>query len=195
MLQALAGMRPLVEHAYLEEERGIPHALLVHPRFAGKVLRDARANVIFPHIDRDGPCGFEIKNRDFTGFAAGGEKGLWVSAVQRTDTALVIAESGIDALSYAALHPDEHVRYASFGGALNAHQPLLLQAAIKRLMMGATVRIATDNDRDGVKFASLIERLVTDTSRDDLAVHRALPSDTKDWNEALLRASGRYSYR
>lgn len=189
VLRALAGMKPIVEHRYLEEDRAIPRALLAHPRFAGKVLVDARDNVIFPHVDQDGPCGYEMKNRGFTGFAPGGEKGLWVSSVQRTDTALVIVESGIDALSYAALHPDEHARYASFGGALNAHQPLLLQAAIKRLMVDATVWVATDNDNDGEKFSSLIERLVADTAREDLVVRRALPVDVKDWNEALLRSS------
>jgi hypothetical protein len=185
-------MKPIVEHRYLEEDRAIPRALLAHPRFAGKALVDARDNVIFPHVDQDGPCGYGMKNRGFTGFAPGGEKGLWVSSVQRTDTALVIVESGIDALSYAALHPDEHVRYASFGGALNAHQPLLLQAAIKRLTVGATVWIATDNDHDGEKFFSLIVRLVAGTERKDLLVRRALPVDAKDWNEALLCASGRY---
>ena len=44
-------------------------------RFAGCVLMDARSNAIFPHADKDGPCGYEIKNRGFTGFAPGGERG------------------------------------------------------------------------------------------------------------------------
>jgi hypothetical protein len=56
VIRALAGMRPLVMHRYLEEERGIPRSLLEHPRFAGRLLVDARSNVIFPHADRDGPC-------------------------------------------------------------------------------------------------------------------------------------------
>ena len=150
---------------------------------------DARSNVVFPHADRDGPCGYEVKNRGFTGFAPGGEKGLWISRVQRTDTALVLAESGIDALSYAALHPDEHARYASFGGAMNPFQPALIRAAIERLAPGATVRIATDNDEDGAGFAAIIEGLVAETGRGDLAVERAAPVDAKDWNDVLLRAS------
>jgi hypothetical protein len=182
VIRALAGMRPLITHRYLEEERGIPRSLLEHPRFAGRVLIDARSNVVFPHADRDGPCGYEVKNRGFTGFAPGGEKGLWISGVQRTDTALVLAESGIDALSYAALHPDEHARYASFGGAINPSQPSLIRAAIERLAPGATVRIATDNDEDGAGFAA-------EPGRGDLAVERAAPADGKDWNDVLLRAS------
>jgi hypothetical protein len=45
--------------------------------FAGHIRIDVRGNAVFPHIDRDGVCGYEIKNRNFTGFAPGGEKGLW----------------------------------------------------------------------------------------------------------------------
>ncbi len=189
VIRALAGMRPLLTHRYLEEDRGIPRSLLAHARFAGRVLVDAPSNVIFPHVDRDGPCGYEVKNRGFTGFAPGGEKGLWISRVQRTDTVLVLAESGIDALSYAALHPDAHARYASFGGTMNPLQPALIRAAIERLEPGATVRIATDNDEDGAGFAAIIEMLVTETGRGDLAVERAVPVDAKDWKDVLLRAS------
>jgi hypothetical protein len=190
VIRALAGMRPLVTHRYLEEERGIPRSLLEHPRFSGRVLVDARSNVVFPHADRDGPCGYEVKNQGFTGFAPGGEKGLWISRVQRTDTALVLVESGIDALSYAALHPVEHARYASFGGAMNPSQPALIRAAIERLASGAKVLIATDNDADGADFAAIIEGLVVETGRGDLAVERAAPADAKDWNDVLRQRGG-----
>jgi hypothetical protein len=190
LIRALAGMRPLKTHRYLEEERAIPRDLLAHPRFAGRILVDARSNAIFPHADRDGPCGYEIKNHGFTGFAPGGEKGLWMSRVRGTDTALVIAESAIDALSYAALHPDERARYASFGGAMNPSQPALIRAAIERLSPGAVVRIATDNDEEGAGFARIIERLVAESGKADMAVDRAVPLDAKDWNEALLCARG-----
>jgi hypothetical protein len=188
VIRALAGMKPLVTHRYLEEERAIPRELLAHPRFAGRILVDARSNVIFPHADRDGPCGYEVKNRGFTGFAPGGQKGLWISRVKCTDTALVLAESGIDALSYAALYPDDGARYASFGGAMNPFQPSLIRAAIERLTSGATVRIATDNDEDGAGFAAIIKGLVSETRRGDLVVERAAPAEAKDWNEALLCA-------
>lgn len=187
VIRALAGMRPLVTHRYLEEERGIPRRLLEHPRFTGRVLVDARSNVVFPHADQDGPCGYEIKNHAFTGFARGGAKGLWVSGVRRTDSALVIAESGIDALSYAVLHPDDHARYASFGGAMNPFQPALIRAAIERLVPGATVRIATDSDAEGEGLAEVIKALVLEAGRGDLAVERAAPVDAKDWNDVLRR--------
>jgi len=185
VIRALVAMRPVESHRYLEEERAIPRELLANPRFAGRILVDARSNVVFPHADRDGPCGFEIKNRNFTGFAPGGEKGLWISVVKRTDTTLVLAESAIDALSYAALHPDEHARYTSFGGAMNPSQPALIRAAIERLSSGAIVRIATDNDEEGADFAATIEDLAAETGRDDLAVEPSLPVDVKDWNDVL----------
>ena len=45
VIRALAAMKPLVTHRYLEEERAIPRELLANPRFAGRVLVDARSNV------------------------------------------------------------------------------------------------------------------------------------------------------
>lgn len=193
VIRALAAMRPVETHRYLEEERAIPRELLANPRFAGRILEDARSNAIFPHADKDGPCGYEIKNHGFTGFAAGGEKGLWMSRVCGTDTALVIAESAIDALSYAALHPEEHARYASFGGAMNPSQPSLIQAAVERLPLGVVVRIATDSDDEGVRFAAIIEAVTVEAGKGALVVDRVAPPETKDWNEVLLRAGGRHS--
>lgn len=76
VIRALARMRPVRSNAYLEDERRIPRSVLESPRFSGRVLIDERSNVIFPHDDHDGPCGYEMKNRNFTGFGPGGEKGL-----------------------------------------------------------------------------------------------------------------------
>jgi hypothetical protein len=186
VLLELARMKPLLFHRYLEEERGLPAALLKSARFAGRIKVDARANAVFPHADQDGPCGYEIKNRNFTGFARGGEKGLWFSAARRSDTTLVLAESGIDALSYAALHPDEHARYASTGGAMNPNQPALIAAAIVRMGQGACLIIATDNDEGGHKIAEEIEAIALASGREDLAVIRDLPErEGQDWNDVL----------
>jgi hypothetical protein len=48
------------------------------PRIASlaRLRIDARRNAVFPHRDDDGVCGYEIKNRGFTGFATGGVKAL-----------------------------------------------------------------------------------------------------------------------
>jgi hypothetical protein len=184
VLRALALMRPVVSHRYLEVVRGIPRACLTSGRFAGRVLVDRYGNAIFPHADLLGPCGYEAKNRDYTGFAKGGEKGLWVSGVRRTDRCLVIAESAIDAMSYAVLVPDPTARYASFGGACNPTQPALLAAAVSRLGEGACVVVATDNDPEGERFGHMIFDLVAATGRADLSAVRARPT-LKDWNAVL----------
>jgi hypothetical protein len=191
LLLELARMKPLAGSCYLEEERKIPARLLRGARFAGRLKVDVRGNAIFPHADQDGPCGYEIKNRGFTGFAKGGDKGLWFSAARAGDTTLVLAESGIDALSYAALHPDEHARYASTGGTMNPNQPALIRSAIGKMGQGARVVIATDNDEPGRDLAGQIEAIAREAGREDLLIVRDLPAgEGSDWND-VLRAGQR----
>jgi Protein of unknown function (DUF3991) len=108
-----ARMHDASAHPYLENERAIPAALLGSERLKGRVRIDARGNAIFPHFDREGLCGFEIKNRGFTGFSSGETKGLWLSQETSDDNRLVFCESAIDALSYEVLFPDDRTRYAS----------------------------------------------------------------------------------
>jgi len=67
-------------------------------------------------------------------------------------------------------------------------RPLFLPSPISSLFL-PTLRIATDNDEDGAGFAAIIQGLVAEKERGDLAVERAVPVDAKDWNDALLRAS------
>ena len=134
-----ACMTEIKQHGYLEGERGLPAGLLESERFAGRVRMDDShyKNVIFPHFDLNGLCGYEIKNRGLTGFAKGGEKGLWMSHTRDDDNRLVVCESAIDALSYAALFLDDRARYASIGGKPNPQQPELIRAAVARMPDGA----------------------------------------------------------
>jgi len=189
VLMDLACFKDLSFHRYLEEARRIPRALLQSPRFAGRIKVDGRANVIFPHADAAGPCGYEIKNRNFTGFSRGGDKGLFFSAARAGDTTLVIAESGIDALSYAVLHPQENARYASTAGAMNPSQPALIASAIEKMGPGASLIIATDNDEGGCALAAQIDAIAAQTRRRDLQIIQDLPAgEGSDWND-ILRAS------
>jgi hypothetical protein len=105
-------MRDAPRHPYLERERRLPAALLGSDRFAGRIRIDGHGNAVFPHFDEQGLCGYELKNRNFTGFAKGGEKGLWLSHTKPDDDRAVFAESAIDALSHAALHLAKHTSYA-----------------------------------------------------------------------------------
>ncbi len=186
VIQNFARMHPVFQHPYLEQERRIPTAVLGSPRFAGKIFVDERHNAIFPHHDRDGLCGYEIKNRNFTGFAKGGEKGLWFSAVRKGDSHLVIAETAIDAVSYAILHPEKGGRFASIAGKMNPGQPGLIRSACEKMPEGSTIIAATDNDLDGRALAEEIGQIVRTTGRTDLVFKSHWPEEEgTDWNERL----------
>jgi hypothetical protein len=177
-------MRIAVRHPYLEDVRGIPAAILASQRFAGRIRIDVYSNAVFPHYDAGGLAGYEMKNRNFTGFAKGGEKGLWTSHSHEKDHRLVFAESAIDALSYATLFPVKGTRYASIGGKLNPQQPALIHSEIAKLQNEAEVIAAMDNDEDGRKLAAAIEAAVAQSGRKDLRYSPHFPP-LKDWNDVL----------
>lgn len=182
-----------LRHPYLEHERCLPASLLASPRFAGRVRTDRRGNAVFPHFDVAGLCGYEIKNHGFTGFAAGGKKGLWFSHTASGDSRLVLTESAIDALSYAVLFPDaeDRTRYASLGGRPNATQPGLVQSTIARLPEGAEIVAAFDADEAGCLLVNMVcmavERVASITGR-NLIFQVHLPTqEGEDWNQVVQR--------
>jgi hypothetical protein len=183
-----ARMEDAKRHPYLESERGIPARLLEDPRFAGRIRIDARNNAVFPHFDRLGLCGFEIKNEGFTGFAPGGTKGLWSSNENLDDTGLVFCESAIDALSYAVLFPEPRSRYASIGGQLNPLQPELIRAAVSAMPLSSHIIGAMDADEQGSKLADVVREAVELSGRNDLRYVFQEPFGFKDWNDQLRAA-------
>lgn len=188
VIAAFGRMRPVSRHPYLEG-RGIPPATLADRRFERRIFTDARRNAVFPHYNRSGLSGFEIKNRGFTGFARGGEKGLWISGGPRGACRLVIAETAIDALSHAALFPDPLARYASTAGKMNPDQPDLIAAALEGLPEVRELVAATDNDPDGRKLAGQLEEIALESGRGFRA--HAPEGEGADWNDALkARAQG-----
>ena len=186
-------MTDRLRHPYLEHERCLPASLLSSLRFAGRVRTDGRGNAVFPHFDVAGLCGYEIKNHGFTGFASGGRKGLWFSHTGLSDRRLVLAESAIDALSYAALFPDaeDRTRYASLGGKPNATQPSLVQSTIARLPERAEIVAAFDADDAGRMLVNVVrlavEGVVRTTGR-NLIFQVHLPTqEGEDWNQVVQR--------
>jgi hypothetical protein len=180
---------------YLEHERCVPAALLLSPRFAGRMRTDSRGNTVFPHFDAAGLCGYEIKNCGFTGFAAGGQKGLWFSHTQPADRRLILTESAVDALSYAALFPDaeDQTRYASLGGKPSLRQRALVQATIAKLPAGAEIVAAFDADDAGRQMVEVIREAVASVAgrggRSDLILKSQLPAkEGEDWNQVLQNA-------
>lgn len=178
-------MQDATNHPYLENERALPTVLLVSSRFEGRIRINARGNAVFPHVDQEGLCGYEIKNNDFTGFASGGTKGLWLSHERPDDNRIVFSESAIDALSHAALFADEQARYASIGGKLNPMQPQLIRAAIVRMPAKSKVVAAMDADKDGAKLAEIVHDALKIIGRDDLSYVFQEPFGYKDWNDQL----------
>lgn len=172
-------------HPYLERERAIPGPLLALDRFAGRVRIDQRGNAVFPHFDGDGLSGYELKNKGFTGFASGGSKALWLSNELPDDNRLVLAESGIDALSYAVLFPDDHARYRSIGGKTNPQQPELVRATVARMPASSEIVAAMDSDQGGADLTEVVRRAVELSGRHDLRFTVHQPEGHKDWNDQL----------
>ncbi len=182
-------------HPYLENSRGLSPALLGSERFAGRVKIDSNGCAVFPHFDEAGLCGFEMKNREYTGFSRGGAKGLWFSRTRPEDRRLVFCESAIDALSHATLFPALlTTRYASIGGQMNPGQPELIRMAVERLPAASEVVSAMDADAQGQKLSTLILEAVTraakETGRVDLGFSTQQPVGFKDWNDQLRASRG-----
>lgn len=196
-----AAQKLLGSHPYLNTTRSIPAALLASDRFAGRMRIGEYGNVLFPHwnVDSSGGkqlCGFEKKNEGFTGFASGGIKGLWCSNGTDQDKRLVIAETAIDALSYAALFGYDDVRFFSIGGQMNPDQPALLNRAIRSMPESSQVILAVDHDDGGQMIAEYIQPIFDHVhgvlGRGDLSliVHHP-PTAGQDWNNVLCDESAR----
>lgn len=190
VLGEFSRMKPSGRHPWLEQERRIPADILQSSRFAGKIHTDKRNNAVFAHYDLSGLCGFEMKNRNFTGFSKGGTKGLWFSMAVKGDARLVFAESAIDALSYHALYPDERARYASIGGEMNPNQPELIRKAIEKMPDKAEIIIAMDADPPGRELAERIARIAREAGRHNVICHEP-PEEGADWNDRLRAGAGK----
>lgn len=177
--------QPLGGHPYLRN-RGIESVILEDHRFKDRIKRDGKGNAVFPHYDRQGLIGYELKNKDFTGFAPGGEKRLWYSANLGRERRVMFVESAIDALSHAQLEAREgrsdaqETAYVSFGGQLSGEQfELLKSAVIKARERGSEIVIGVDNDPDGDKYAEKIWEIAPEAE-----AKREVPG-CKDWNEEI----------
>ncbi|HLJ45446.1 MAG TPA: toprim domain-containing protein [Bryobacteraceae bacterium] len=104
------------------------------------------------------------------------------------------AESAIDALSHAALFPDDRARYSSIGGKPSPAQPELIRATIARLPADADVISAMDTDADGSKLADVVRKAVDLSGRHDLRFVVHEPSGFKDWNDQLREKQPEFSF-
>lgn len=187
-----AAMTPLHgHHDYLEQHRRIPPHLLTDPRFADRISRDRYGNAVFPHYNGEGLIGYELKNKGFTGFAKGGEKGLWCTHPGSQDTTLVLTETAIDALSYAALFGPTAARYASIAGQLSPAQKELLIAAFNEMPEHSKIILAFDNDAGGRSLFDQIDALYpVEDRRGCVLTYHPPTQDGADWNDVLKQSSG-----
>ncbi|PSF30248.1 hypothetical protein C7H19_23940 [Aphanothece hegewaldii CCALA 016] len=177
-------MKEIANHVYLNA-RGINRDTIESDRFNGTIYTDSRNNVIFPHRDREGICGYEIRNQQFKGFSEGGTKGLWHSTATTEDKRLVICESPIDCLSYYRFFDDGQTRYFATGGTLSENQKDLIRGAFEKIhKQGGQIVIATDRDEAGEKLALELAKFAPEGSQ----ISREVPDYQKDWNEALIVA-------
>ena len=133
----------------------------------------------------EGLSGFEIKNRGFPGYSNGGTKALCSSHVEHGDNRLVFCESAIDALSFPALFPDQHTRYASIGGRPAPVQRALMWAAASVVPASSTVVAAMDADEAGRELTEIVCEAVNLTARSDLRFETIEPGRFKDRNDQL----------
>ncbi len=181
-------------HPYLEKERQIPASILGEACFADQIRIDRRGNALFPHY-RDGSlCGFEVKNRGFTGFSPGGMKSIWSSTCEASPQEFVIAENAIDALSYAALHGLANRRFNSLSGQPSALQIDLLKEIVSNGKDIQRVILAFDQDEGGHKLAQRIEESLASTLPSTANMQRHFPSVAgQDWNDVLRQRSHRFN--
>ncbi|WP_400194216.1 toprim domain-containing protein [Hymenobacter sp. B81] len=154
--------RPLEDTTYLES-RGIHKATLQQPQFAGRILNQLHTvqkegmlaktfvNTAFPAYHEGRVVGLELKGEGYKGQAPDSEffRSLWLSNLPESRAShMVVAESALDALSYAQLHPGEKALYASTAGILTQNKVFEMKRVLgEECICG--VKAAFDNDTQG----------------------------------------------
>ncbi|MDH5723725.1 MAG: DUF3991 and toprim domain-containing protein, partial [Alphaproteobacteria bacterium] len=185
--------RPVTNHAYLEG-RGLTDALLSSSRFAGRIFSDCYQNAAFPHYGAQGICGLELKNTNKALFVRGSEKTLWRSNVRAGDDTLILSEAVIDALSYAALFPNESAIYAATGGGMSPEQAEIIKQAVPYIKNLKRIVLITDNDQGGDRLANKIQNTIAESSFSGEVIRHSPARSGEDWNDVLMCAQGQCKY-
>lgn len=177
-----AAMKPY-RHGYLEGRALAPRTI---SKFADAIRTDQRGNTCFLHEDSKGVAGYEIKNRGFTGYAAGGRKALFTCHIteqpDEPPALIAIAEAAIDVMSFYQMNPAAGL-YISIAGTMSPEQ----RGQLTELLASnpqARVLIATDKDKQGEAYADFIRSVRPDAER-------AAPPIGKDWNDSLNQRAER----
>ena len=168
------------EPAYLIG-RGLSPLVMTQALFVDTFRADKKGNVIFPHSDRIGFTGYELRNVGFKGFGRDTHKALWFTKNLSEAKTLFLCESSIDCLSHYQIHGGD-AAYVSIGGTISALQRDLLTGLFtKAYRRSVKVIVATDNDAPGEQYFEQLQLL------SPFALERQTPCG-KDWNDDLNRA-------
>lgn len=130
-----------------------------------------------------------MKNRGFSGFASGGRKTIWSSAVGVDDRRLVIVEGSIDALSYHQLIPNARARYLCTAGGVGPDHIALIAKAIAAVPPGSEIFGVTDSDEAGEKLHAKPQAAA------GVALIRHASPVPKDWNDCLRSLDRKHPLR
>lgn len=179
--------QPIIKtHPYLEYERHIPRHVLTDPIFQGRIRIDQRKNALFPHFKENKLSGFEVKNRSWTGFSPGGSKGLAYSRRRPGDCELILCETAVDMLSYAALYGTNHKVFVSTAGYMSPAQLQELRRVVNTLPEHSKIILAFDRDPGGWKLATKVKTALEDCSHEIIEHYPERLGD--DWNDELRRS-------
>ncbi|GAP25449.1 MULTISPECIES: DUF3991 and toprim domain-containing protein [unclassified Gluconobacter] len=176
--------------AYLTEERCLPEWVLRRAIMTG-CIRDGYHAAWFCHRDAAGTiCGAELRGPDTKGICLSGTvKTLFrfQPGLGRTVRRLVVSESAIDALSYAALDSERtrETLYCSTAGGMGPETVEALTAELAEMAKdpAAVLVAATDNDDAGNRYAARLAELGREAGA---RVIRRIPhGGCKDFNDAL----------
>jgi hypothetical protein len=162
--------------------RGLAPATLSDPIFKDCWREDRSVNVLFPHHDQRGMCGYERRGPECKAFGKDTRRGLWrsVNLWDASTTEIVIVEAPIDALSHFQLTGGS-LAYCATGGALGQRQIELLGLLFKRVLRSdrAWITVGTDNDPAGDAMFEQIALIAP------MKVYRQA-AISKDWNSDLM---------
>ena len=176
--------------AYPTEARCLPERVPRRPILTG-CIRDGYHAAWFCHRDDTGTvCGAELRGPETKGMCLSGTvKTLFrfQPGLARTVRRLVVCESAIDALSYAALDSERtrETMYSSTAGGMGPETVEALTAELVEMAKdpAAVLVAATDNDEPGNRYAGRLADLAREAG---VRVIRRIPhSDAKDFNDAL----------
>jgi len=174
---------------YLTQERCLPEWIVRRAVTTG-CIRDGYHAAWFRHLDATGAiCGAELRGPDTHLCLAGSVKTLFRfqpvtgAKVRR----FVVAESAIDALSFAALDSERtrETLYTSTAGGMGPDSVATIQAQLEDMASDpdAVLVIATDNDAPGDRYAARLVILARDAGV--TVVRRLPPCGAKDFNQTL----------